>query len=201
MTHFKLTALTALALTCTMSLSAHAQAGSPATKKTIEEIRDYDQLNDPAYVFKSVLLDGTPVSVGFSNIGHKYFTDPVTHQEGGFWLTELTVNGRPIDPQTFDAINNFLHENIKWIGDPEYDVIICSKYAPPHVKDDFFGPCEEVRIKFHNTAFEGEFEAPETGEPRGSGDCAIWIEVRTRDASAWCYGHDGPPPTYTITYE
>ena len=192
MTYFKTIALTVFGLACAAGLPAQTQANSPAAKKTIDEIRADGRLysnrgftfNDTFYVGTSI-HDTTSVSFGISEVW-----DPLIKKDE-VRLTELTLNGVALDPKTFGDIDTFVRQNIKQLRHPERDVISCSKESPGH-SQQVLKPCEEIRIKFpasyHHDIY---FKEPETGEDHSAGTCSIWITVRTRDASIWCYGDKG----------
>lgn len=173
-------------------LAGHAQEGSLAATKNLQQIEENAGTPPalPEHIHRGSFWRGPSVSFGVGR-----FDDGIHGAGDSIQLSELSLNQRPIDSETVDAINAFLRENL----DPynlklSENPIICSAYGES-IGPDRLEPCEEIRLQFKASFRDWEkFTHPESGAYNSSGTCSIFITVRTRDVSWWCHGRDANPP-------
>jgi len=167
-----------------MTLSSQAQsADDPAAKKSVEQIRNVGaSLGQRNYTVGGIVAQGNkPISIGISES-----RDPALRRTE-VKLTEFELDQRTIDSQTWQAIDTFLQNEVYSISLPRKPLRCAERGEQAAIGRG--APCIEVRFEF-NAEFRNphKFTRPETGEFWPGGTCSIFVTLRTREASIWCYG-------------
>lgn len=154
-------------------------ADSHAALKTEDQIKYHDfESSSRKFTYDAKFNDGTLASVSFQ----EWHDDPRARRVE---LLDLKLNGVLIPGETFEAINKFMRDELYSVR-PE--TIRCVIYGDSATHGRL-SACEEVRIKFTARFRDTEkFTYPETDIFNPTGTCSIFIQVRARDASIWCYG-------------